>query len=61
VGFIEVGIADETKFANVDSFLLAGLPTDGISSLNEVAVVAPATPISSKPPSAQATPVADAR
>ena len=44
VGFIEVGIADEINFANVDSFLLAGLPTDGINSLNEVAVVAAATP-----------------
>jgi serralysin len=43
-GFIEVGIADEINYANFASFVLAGLPTDGVNSLNEAAVIAAATP-----------------
>jgi serralysin len=43
-GFIELGVADEIDFADVDSFPLAGLPTDGALALQRGGATAAASP-----------------
>lgn len=43
-GFIELGVADGIDFAGVDTFPLAGLPTDGVLALQRGGGTAAASP-----------------
>ena len=43
-GWIEVGVADVINYANVDSFSLAGLPTDGVHALFDGGATGEPTP-----------------